>query len=234
MHAQLAASWQRVHDACARSSVAAWETRVLDPASSLHALARHSPAHLALKRPPTAAGAAASTARLPVVRPFNSAGFHFGKAAPQEVVARFCPASASLLPQGAAAAPEAEGSSPLLLNISPLWPGHCLFLPQVEAQHPQVATPALFHAVLALVRAMEASRSGAFAGFNSLGAHASVNHFHAHTGWAQDVCAEWAPREGGGGLPCLRAPPAWRAAAPARCQRAPARPPARARRPRRA
>jgi hypothetical protein len=90
-----------------------------------------------------------------------------------------------------------------------------------------VATPLLFGDVAALVEAMgraedaEAAPAaqaqawrpaapaggGFFAGFNSLGAHASVNHFHAHTGWASALChgddAGWAPGEG---LPCQRAP----------------------------
>jgi hypothetical protein len=42
-------------------------------------------------------------------------------------------------------------------------------------------------------RGLDAARRarGAWIGFNSLGAHASVNNFHTHLGYAADVCAAW-------------------------------------------
>jgi hypothetical protein len=152
------------------------------------------------------------------------------------VVARFSGGTLACAPDAGAA----TGGSPLWLNVSPIWPGHCLFTPRVEEGHPQVATPLLFSDVAVLVDAMGAAEDaeagaggggggaaaggggapwspaapaggGFFAGFNSLGAHASVNHFHAHTGWAPALCHGGAPGGGGGwaageGLPCQRAP----------------------------
>jgi hypothetical protein len=165
-----------------------------------------------------------------VVRAFNPAGFHFLKAPPAEIVARFT--GEGLVCAAPAAEPAAPaGAHPLYLNVSPIWPGHCLFTPRAEQGHPQVATPLLFGDVAALVDAMgraeDAEAGGAggaawqpgapagggfFAGFNSLGAHASVNHFHAHTGWAPALCHVEGGGGGGGGwavgagLPCQAAP----------------------------
>ena len=237
--ADLAASWAHVHAAHARSSVHAWQRRALAPPF----FACFSAAHKALKRapPPPAPGAPP-----PVARAFSPAGFHFNKAPPAEVVARFdarAPGGGALVWRARdGAPPQPARGEPLWLNVSPIWPGHCLYTPRAAECHAQVATPALFADVAALVAAMcgEEARAAAvgrggcsgggdcagaqrwapgapcgggfFAGFNSLGAHASVNHFHAHTDWACALChggaeggggAAWPP---GSGLPCQRSP----------------------------
>ena len=169
---------------------------------------------MANKRPPTAATGAPAAAPLTVLRPINRdaagqpLGFNFTKADPKETVA-WLPAGSTALTLERP--PEAGGGagSPLILNMSPLWPLHSLFTPEQAALHPQVATPALFQDVLRLVVALEALRPGAFAGFNSLQAHASVNHFHAHTGWAEEVHKSWlrgSASASSGLVPCLGYP----------------------------
>jgi hypothetical protein len=229
MHAALAATFSRVHATHSRSSVHAWQRRPLE-SSDLWACFNEE--HKRLKRPPPAAPSEAP----PVVRPFNPAGFHFNKAPPTEIIAHFFRDTGALAcaSENESAPPPATTSSPLWLNVSPIWPGHCLFTPRVEEGHPQVATPLLFGDVAMLVAAMGRAEDaealsavsaawcperpaggGFFAGFNSLGAHASVNHFHVHTGWSPALCytdagggtsgggAGWLP---GAGLPCQRAP----------------------------
>jgi len=164
---QFGLSWARVHGKCARSSVAAWERRVL---GSSQTLVNFSATHLGLKRPPTAASGSCISAQQNVLRPFNPDGFHFGKASKGEIVARFSPSAGSFswVHEGSAegVGSATEDDCPLFLNISPLWPNHCLFTPSVNSYFPQVATPSLFQSVMSLVVGIVAGK-GSYSELNS-------------------------------------------------------------------
>lgn len=195
----------------ARSTVAAWVRKPLGPSGMV---ACFSAQHKALKRPPVAG----AFARAPVERPFSAAGFHFGKAAAREVVARFGGRGWSWVSSGGDAGPPAPApdDDEVWINVSPIWTGHALFTPRCAEGCPQVARPHLFRSVVRLVSHLHSAGGGDdvggcgfFAGFNSLSAYASVNHFHAHLGAVVDVAegvedgALWTAAEG---LPCQRAP----------------------------
>jgi len=71
-----------------------------------------------------------------------------------------------------------HGRNILLINVSPIDQGHCLLVPNVEALLPQQVTEA---AALAALHLLCLSTSPDIRiGFNSLCAHASVNHMHWH------------------------------------------------------
>jgi len=71
-----------------------------------------------------------------------------------------------------------HGRNVLLINVSPIDNGHCLLVPNVEAILPQQVTEA---AALAALHLLCLSTSPDIRiGFNSLCAHASVNHMHWH------------------------------------------------------
>jgi len=66
----------------------------------------------------------------------------------------------------------------LIINVSPMEYGHCLLVPQIYQQNPQVLTyTALKMAVETLLLC---GHRGARLGFNSLFALSSVNHLHFH------------------------------------------------------
>jgi hypothetical protein len=174
-----------------------------------------------------------------VSRPFNPAGFHFGKAKDAEVVVRVslaagsaritwragetalesesgtgagatpgasasasasspAPTSSANAPvPGAVAVPDGEHA--LLINVSPLLPGHSLFVPFLHEGRPQVASTDAVALTLELVALLADTRPDFCAGFNSLGAFASVNHLHVHTFFASEVFPA-------GKFPCEHAP----------------------------
>ncbi|XP_063994220.1 GDP-D-glucose phosphorylase 1 [Diachasmimorpha longicaudata] len=71
-----------------------------------------------------------------------------------------------------------DGNNVVAANVSPLEFGHCLFLPQRLECLPQVATQ---FSLLKIIELMLLSNSPYLrAVFNSLCAHASVNHLHWH------------------------------------------------------
>lgn len=66
----------------------------------------------------------------------------------------------------------------VLINVSPLEFGHCLFVPDPSYGFPQILTRT---AIQAGIDSVLLSSDPSFrAGFNSLGAFASVNHLHLH------------------------------------------------------
>ncbi|KAM3608685.1 uncharacterized protein V6R79_003073 [Siganus canaliculatus] len=66
----------------------------------------------------------------------------------------------------------------VLVNVSPLEFGHCLFVPEPSHCSPQILTR---FAVQACIESVFLSADPGFRmGFNSLGAFASVNHLHLH------------------------------------------------------
>jgi hypothetical protein len=112
------------HDATARR-------RVGDGSTPLQCVvAQFNHFHITTKRAasttvPAGGAAVAPSAATPapallVTRPFNPAAFNFNKARPEEVVAH--------TPVG-----------PLFINVNPLLPGHCLFVPEPAECHPQVS-----------------------------------------------------------------------------------------------
>ena len=69
-------------------------------------------------------------------------------------------------------------SSKLIVNVSPLTPGHFILVPFVRSRLPQVLTADAL--LLALVLVQASRRPDFRVTFNSLGAWASVNHLHLH------------------------------------------------------
>ena len=72
----------------------------------------------------------------------------------------------------------ASPSSKLIVNVSPLTPGHFILVPFVRSRLPQVLTADAL--LLALVLVQASRRPDFRVTFNSLGAWASVNHLHLH------------------------------------------------------
>ncbi|KAM7002748.1 GDP-D-glucose phosphorylase 1 [Tautogolabrus adspersus] len=66
----------------------------------------------------------------------------------------------------------------VLVNVSPLEFGHCLFVPDPSQCFPQVLTT--FAIQVGIESVLLSSDPGFRVGFNSLGAFASVNHLHLH------------------------------------------------------
>ncbi|XP_017278470.1 GDP-D-glucose phosphorylase 1 [Kryptolebias marmoratus] len=66
----------------------------------------------------------------------------------------------------------------VLINVSPLEFGHCLFVPDPSRCFPQILTRAAIQVGIESV--LLSSDPSLRAGFNSLGAFASVNHLHLH------------------------------------------------------
>ncbi|XP_070686365.1 GDP-D-glucose phosphorylase 1 [Pempheris klunzingeri] len=70
------------------------------------------------------------------------------------------------------------GRMVVLVNVSPLEFGHCLFVPDPSRCFPQVLTS--FAIQVGIESVLLSSDPGFRVGFNSLGAFASVNHLHLH------------------------------------------------------
>lgn len=66
----------------------------------------------------------------------------------------------------------------VVINVSPLEFGHCLFIPEPTHCMPQVLTASVIQTGIESV--FLSADSGFRVGFNSLGAFASVNHLHLH------------------------------------------------------
>ena len=73
---------------------------------------------------------------------------------------------------------QSEGRHLLIINVSPIDPGHSLLVPSCEARLPQQLTLEAVTAGIEL--AALSSHPGVRVAFNSLCAHASVNHLHWH------------------------------------------------------
>jgi hypothetical protein len=221
------AAWDRVctlPGVVRNPSMNAWQRKVLAPAGassssplalvSSSLVATFNPEHLKTKRPASiAAAGAAAAVEIPVVRPFNPDGFHFGKVKASEVVVRFRLSLADTPPgqggddaitwasgrdadaEGGADAPLGsfpDGEHAVLVNASPLFRGHGLLVPYLHALHPQVVSDPVRHVLPALrlgrlIGGGPGGRPDFRLGFNSLGAFASVNHFHIHTAFAADI-----------------------------------------------
>lgn len=107
----------------------------------------------------------ATTRRAPesmksVNQPFDEAKFNFTKVCQEKEVVFQC------------------NSDVAIINVSPIEYGHCLYIPDMNAQLPQVLTLNAIQSALKLV--LSSGRTDFKVAFNSLCAHASVNHLHWH------------------------------------------------------
>ncbi|KAF7224714.1 GDP-D-glucose phosphorylase 1 [Nothobranchius furzeri] len=109
---------------------------------------------------------------LSIKQEFNPRQFNFNKINPDEVICEML--------KGA----DEDGEWPqpcrvvVLINVSPLEFGHCLFVPYPSHCYPQVLTKTAIRVGIESV--LMSSHPGFRVGFNSLGAFASVNHLHLH------------------------------------------------------
>lgn len=212
MESSYAAAWERV---CATPGVlrniayAETQRRTVGPSGLTVQFCDN---HIKTKRPPSTVAPtstpASVTATSPVSggastrlvsRPFDAARFNFNKAHRNEVVAEVSVDEDRdrlflTYVAGGSAACQSVGRSdvallrqhPLFVNVSPLFDDHSLLVPYVSENHPQVMTARLLREVLVVAGAFAPSSGWRF-GFNSLGAWASVNHFHVHCGRAAAV-----------------------------------------------
>lgn len=83
------------------------------------------------------------------------------------------------------------GTHPLIINASPLVRGHALFVPEIAKCHPQVLDTEKLCFGLSVLRTLD--EGDAILGFNSLGAFASVNHFHFQLMFTREMEIETVP-----------------------------------------
>lgn len=102
---------------------------------------------------------------------FDAEQFHFNKVDPEEVMFE-------VAKEGGGGAKGQSGTMVVLINVSPLEFGHCLFVPDPLLCFPQVLTQFAIQSSIESV--LLSSDPGFRVGFNSLGAFASVNHLHLH------------------------------------------------------
>jgi hypothetical protein len=125
-----------------------------------------------------------------ISRPFDPSKFNFNRAKREEVVmeltvdesraeARVSYAAGDGV--DAAPADSVAARQPFFINVNPLFDCHSLLVPEPLACHPQVFSWRMVKHVVLAASAFRKRPDWRF-GFNSLGAWASVNHFHAHNG----------------------------------------------------
>ncbi|XP_027052850.1 GDP-D-glucose phosphorylase 1-like isoform X2 [Pocillopora damicornis] len=112
-----------------------------------------------------------------ISQPFNHDKFNFTKVHRKEVLFALCPED---FPRETTAEDEQHL---MIINVSPMEYGHCLLIPSVWSCLPQVLTEDAL--LLALEISMLSNHRGFHVGFNSLCAHASVNHLHFHTWYSE-------------------------------------------------
>ncbi|XP_056138398.1 GDP-D-glucose phosphorylase 1 [Lampris incognitus] len=115
---------------------------------------------------------------LSIRQQFNATQFNFNKINPREVIFEM-----AKRPGHCAASAENERSCEpcrmlVLVNVSPLEFGHCLFVPEPSRCLPQILTR--FAIRTGIESVLLSADPGFRVGFNSLGAFASVNHLHLH------------------------------------------------------
>ncbi|KAK7878206.1 hypothetical protein WMY93_031158 [Mugilogobius chulae] len=109
---------------------------------------------------------------LSIQQEFNDKQFNFNKINPAEIIFEMtkCVKSANHL--------NVPSKMLVLVNVSPLEFGHCLFVPDPLQCYPQILTK--FAIEVGIESVLLSSDPGFRVGFNSLGAFASVNHLHLH------------------------------------------------------
>lgn len=116
---------------------------------------------------------------LSIQQEFNSSQFNFNQINPDEVLFYMMKDT-----EGSSAARDNDThvcgpcKMVVLVNVSPLEFGHCLFVPEPSLCLPQVLTR--FSIQVAIESVLLSSDPDFRVGFNSLGAFASVNHLHLH------------------------------------------------------
>ena len=162
----------------------------------------HNPDHKRMKRPPSTS-TSISTAVSIVSRPFNPEAFNFTKASLNEVIclvrlkegetASFSWFSTlgndkNKTSLGLTCFPKEDSNEhPIFVNVSPIFKGHGLFVPNIVQGNPQVANTSLLTLGVRLASLFSQVSSDFKCGYNSLSAFASVNHFHLHTIFASSL-----------------------------------------------
>ncbi|XP_018519741.1 GDP-D-glucose phosphorylase 1 [Lates calcarifer] len=115
---------------------------------------------------------------LSIQQEFNAKQFNFNKINPEEIIFEMIKDTE----RGTALQYDGQVHQPcrmvVLVNVSPLEFGHCLFVPDPSRCLPQVLTR--FAIQVGIESVLLSSDPGFRMGFNSLGAFASVNHLHLH------------------------------------------------------
>ncbi|KAM6961451.1 GDP-D-glucose phosphorylase 1 [Aplochiton taeniatus] len=115
---------------------------------------------------------------LSIKQPFDGKQFNFNKINPKEIICIMIK-NYEIVKQGSK---NGHVYKPcrmtVLVNVSPLEFGHCLFVPEPTLCFPQVLTRSAV--LIAIESVLLSSDQGFRMGFNSLGAFASVNHLHLH------------------------------------------------------
>lgn len=104
---------------------------------------------------------------------FNAKQFNFNKVNHEEIMFEMTKESG-----WGEQEPDQPGKMVVLINVSPLEFGHCLFVPDPSLCFPQVLTK--FAIQTGIESVLLSADPGFRMGFNSLGAFASVNHLHLH------------------------------------------------------
>ncbi|XP_035520989.1 GDP-D-glucose phosphorylase 1 [Morone saxatilis] len=112
---------------------------------------------------------------LSIQQEFNAKQFNFNKINPEEIIFE-------MIKDTEGGNDKVQSHQPcrmvVLVNVSPLEFGHCLFVPDPSRCFPQVLTT--FAVQVGIESVLLSSDPGFRVGFNSLGAFASVNHLHLH------------------------------------------------------
>ncbi|KAM6937845.1 GDP-D-glucose phosphorylase 1 [Xenentodon cancila] len=115
---------------------------------------------------------------LSIQQEFDAGQFNFNKINPDEVIFEMMKdayGDTTLRDEGQMSEP---CGVVVLINVSPLEFGHCLFVPDPSRCFPQILTRSAVQVGIESV--LLSSDPGFRVGFNSLGAFASVNHLHLH------------------------------------------------------
>ncbi|KAL6106980.1 gdpgp1 [Pungitius sinensis] len=112
---------------------------------------------------------------LSIQQEFNAEQFNFNKINPEEILFEMIKGVEGGSEKGQLHEP---CRMVVLVNVSPLEFGHCLFVPHPSGCFPQVMTS--FAIQVGIESVLLSSDPGFRVGFNSLGAFASVNHLHLH------------------------------------------------------
>lgn len=115
---------------------------------------------------------------LSIQQEFNASQFNFNKINLEEILFEMIRGT-----EGDTTSPDGEQLSQscrtvVLINVSPLEFGHCLFVPDPSRCFPQILTMSAVQ--FGIESVLLSSDPGFRVGFNSLGAFASVNHLHLH------------------------------------------------------
>ena len=139
-----------------KSPFSAWETKPID--GKLNLLVRYSDPHWGAKR-----GGRHNPERVSVLKQFDSDKFNFTKVKNDEVISSF----------------GEEQQHVILFNVSPMLMGHSLIIPFLNECYPQVMYEKGLQVGIDFISKCS-QNTNSYLLFNSLGAFASVNHFHFH------------------------------------------------------